>query len=180
MGSSDRVHLHLVPAHKHEAETPLPFTQGVLFPLPESDVLLFTDVAKATAHEFVRLIEESQPKWIVDVRVAPRFDFGRLTRKAAFALFEKKRSRYLDLGWKLKIDDRQDARWNPVFLAEVLSESFAEQGRAFGGPVLFLFDEKARLILAEKLLPGVLRPSPSRGWTRYIVPCAASKQASPT
>lgn len=166
-------HLRLVgPVVAHEVQTP---AQPSLFPLPERNALFFVYVARASASEFMDLIDQAQPSWVIDVRVAPRFDFGRLTRRTVFAAFASRRCAYIDLGARLQIETRQDARWNPVFVAEELSMSFKKEGKSFFGPLLFLFDDEKLLYAADEKIPGALRPSPTNGWKTFVMRCDGSR-----
>lgn len=162
-------HLRLIADPKADAAPRGSSVQGLLFPTPDRAALFFVNVAQISGSEFISLVETAHPTWVVDVRASPRFDFGRLTRQNVFALFAAQGCSYIDLGAKLKIETRQDARWNPVFLAEALSEHFRHQGTQFCGPVVLLFDDERLLLAADEKLPSALQPSPPTGWKTIVV-----------
>lgn len=176
MNDSDRFrHLRLVDhdlgqtEHSHSKVT----TQGTLFPLSDTNALFFVDVARASASTFLRLIQRAQPQFVVDIRVTPRFDFGRLNRQRVFDVFQEWRCNYVDLGWRMKVESRKDARWNPVFLAREISELFTNEA-ALKGPVVLLFDDEQLFHAAVAKLPDGLPRKSKENWTVFVERCDAN------
>ncbi len=74
-----------------------PGTQSSLFPQPKPGLIVFISFLEIHDNEFIDAIQHAQPSSIFDLRLAPRFDVGRLTRETAFALFANAHAKYFDI-----------------------------------------------------------------------------------
>jgi hypothetical protein len=72
--------------------------QQALFPWPNSRVLIFVRLPEVTDDQFVSILEKARPQFVFELRSAPRFDIGRLNRKAAFEIFRQTGAAYFDFG----------------------------------------------------------------------------------
>lgn len=114
--------------------------QRSLFVHESPSLLIFAKVDGLSQDEFYRLIVKSKPKLVLDLRVAPRFDIGTMSRKAVFALFDSIGSRYVDVSGILEIKQARDARLNPSFLGQQLKEIVFKGKTSATGPLLLLSD----------------------------------------
>ena len=64
-----------------------PGPQRGLFPRYRPGVFVFVCFPDVQEKEFVELMENARPSYVIDLRIVPRFDVGRLNRDRAFALF---------------------------------------------------------------------------------------------
>jgi len=111
-----------------------PATQGLLFPLPKRDLLIFLVVPRITEDEFRKTLEAAKPTIILELRRSPRFDIGRMNRQEAFRWFETVQSRYYDL----PSNDPREGTFDPV----ILVQSFLKgPGVRPEGPILLLINE---------------------------------------
>jgi hypothetical protein len=71
--------------------------QATLFPEARPGVVIFVCFPDVEEREFVSLLENARPSFVIDLRIVPRFDVGRLNRDRAFDLSDAMRTRYIDL-----------------------------------------------------------------------------------
>jgi hypothetical protein len=114
-----------------------------LIVVAEFDVLPVTD--------FVILCKTARPKFLFDLRKAPRFDVAHLNRRLAFDLFAGAGIQYFDLSGRLGPNGARDV----TTVAAEISRS-VEISRSSSGPILLLVDhdqfgESYVLSLIEKL-----------------------------
>jgi hypothetical protein len=70
--------------------------QSGLFPSPTGHSVIFVVIPAVSEQEFLSLVQSAQPGLAVELRQAPRFDIGNLTRKAVLQQFNDVRCTYLD------------------------------------------------------------------------------------
>lgn len=158
MSDLDRKHLRIV-----TAPAPQPAPRGQLtLPLYENSVLVLAHVTNVPEQSFLWLLAETKPDTIVDLRIVPRFDFGRLNRKAAFRLFAEMSARYYDLTHDLGISEHNDAARNPAFFAKQVDQLVSRAPRA--QRVLMLLDDAGLLDSSLKVLPTQLTAPPEGSW----------------
>ena len=160
MSDTRQKHLRVVgeppePSPAAMGQLQLPFVQDTF-------VIILADVTNAPEQEFLRLLESVRPDAVVDLRVVPRFDFGRLSRKAVFRIFEEIPAQYYDLPYSIGVTDRHHALLNPVFVAEPLTKLLARTPQA--QRVIMLLDDAAALDSSLRVLPDQLRSQPRGGW----------------
>lgn len=110
-----------------------PASQGLLFPVPSQDLLVFVVFPLANEEDFTRPLEYARPVAILELRRSPRFDVGRLNRQLAFQWFESIHSRYYDLPPMLGSADASTA--DPV---QMVARFLNESGNQVNGPVMIL------------------------------------------
>lgn len=129
-----------------------PAAQGLLFPMPKKDLLIFLFVPRVTEEEFTKILESAKPSAILELRRTPRFDIGRMNRQEAFKQFETVQSRYYDLS----SNEPRGGVFDPV----ILVQSFLEgpEGRV-DGPILLLISESPAREQSEdeKLISRIAR-----------------------
>jgi hypothetical protein len=72
-------------------------SQSSLFPEPRAGVVVFVCFPDIKETEFISLLEYARPSFVIDLRLVPRFDVGRLNRERAFQLFDAAGTKYVDL-----------------------------------------------------------------------------------
>jgi hypothetical protein len=154
----DRKHLRVVdpppsPQQDARGQLPLPFVE-------DKFVLVLAHVTNVSEQSFLWLLQEVKPDTVVDLRLVPRFDFGRLNRKRAFHLFAEMSARYYDLSHDLGISDSHDASLNPAFFAEPLDRIVS--GRPRAQRVLLFLGDAGLLARSLEVLPTRLS-TPAQG-----------------
>ncbi len=163
MSNNDRQHLQLVgpppPAIEEvdsdEGQLAFSFEQSTL-------VMILVDLTNASEAEFLYALDHVQPDIVVDLRVVPRFDFGRLNRPVVFRMFEGMSARYYDLAHTLGAENAHSARLNPAFVAEPLAKIL--QGSPSSRRVLVLLSDAKILDHSLEVFPQRM-PGPPKGGT---------------
>lgn len=112
-------------------------SQGLLFPIPRKDLLIFVVFPLVTEDDFKKALELSRPTYILELRRSPRFDIGQLNRRRAFSWFEAIHSRYYDLPSALSQVAPND---DPMGL---VSSFLKRPGATVAGPVMILVSQTA-------------------------------------
>ncbi len=113
-----------------------PASQGLLFPMPRRDLLIFLVFPFVTEDEFTKTLELTKPAAILELRRSPRFDIGQLNRQQAFRWFEAMHSRYYDLSSLLPSDEQYAA--DPV---QLVGTFLSRTGNQVAGPVMILISQ---------------------------------------
>ncbi len=111
-----------------------PTLQRMLFPLPRHGLLIFMHFPDVTEEEFRETLQSARPSFVLELRLSPRFDIGRLNRRLAFQVFQSQNATYSDLTSSLmgKLD-----------FGAVLShlKEFLERTKpSFDRPIVFLMN----------------------------------------
>lgn len=114
-----------------------PAGQGMLFPLPKRDLLIFLVFPLVTEDEFTRALELGKPAMILELRRSPRFDIGHLNRQEAFRWFEAMQSKYYDLSSALSPEEQNPA--DPVQLVGTFLNRHT--GSQVAGPIMLLLSD---------------------------------------
>ncbi len=138
--------------------------QGLLFPIPKPNVLWFVDVSALEQESLVQILQSTPPKWVIDVRAAPRFDLGRVSRMEVFRTFQQFGIRYVDLLGALAISDYRSAQLNPALLAMPINAVLRSDSITSSGPIMFLFDNRDLMDFAASELPLRFEHQPKEGW----------------
>src|SRR5262245_49979203 len=118
-------------------------TQQMLFSLPRANALLFVDVDYFSDATFREVIELSRPRWIFDMRVAPRFDNITSSRADAFLIFERYAIEYIDLLGELGVKAHRSVELNLHFISPIINKMMKMCNKPKRhGPYMFLFDKK--------------------------------------
>lgn len=128
----------------------------------DGHAMYFASVENATEGDFLEFLEVSEPDVVLDLRIVPRFDFGRLSRKSVFRIFEEMSIRYYDIPCRVGATDFNDVALNPMFLIEPLAEIL--RGRPDVRSLLILLDDGKALDISMAVLPPRLRPKPKGEW----------------
>jgi len=130
--------------------------QAALFTGPRSASAVFVSFSRLTEADFINALEYARPTLIFELRSCPRFDVGRLNRRAAFQRFEATHSRYFDL-----CADSPDVMFR-------LRELLQRFGRQITGPIMFLVDNSTTDL--ESDVAQALSETSSKAWDVCEVP----------
>ena len=147
-----------------------PAWQSTLFATEHPSLLVFVNFEHVSEADFLSFLMGARPRYVIDLRLVPRFDVGGLNRKLVFSLFAQISTQYVDLSGQLQIRHGRDARFNPALLVSYLQDSVFRAIKSPQGPIGFLvdssqFDESYIQLLAEAL-PSL----GSNGWDVLRVP----------
>lgn len=126
------------------------------FPYPETSTVFLVYVETIGRDEFARILGDSVPRWIIDVRAVPRLDTIAASRLSAFNLFEKTAATYVDLFGRLGIKSYRSAESNPAFWSSAVFNLLRNSDRK--GPYLFLFDNEQLMKTADDVLREAMLP----------------------
>ena len=59
-------------------------------------MVVFVQFSDLEDTDFVDVVNNARPAYVIDLRLVPRFDTGSLNRRLAFELFEKVQATYID------------------------------------------------------------------------------------
>lgn len=145
-------------------------TERSLFATRDTSILIFADFDNLGEAEFLSFLVAASPKWIVDLRRAPRFDVGNLNRKLVFSFFEKEGSRYFDMSGLLGASYATDVRLNPNRIcAEMRSKVFREYKKV-DGPIAFLAETAQMTSDFVDSVAANLDDLHSSGWQTMRIP----------
>lgn len=74
-----------------------PGPQAALFPATRPGLVVFVCFPDVEEDEFTAVLANAKPSFVIDLRIVPRFDVGRLNRQRVFDLFDAMGTRYIDL-----------------------------------------------------------------------------------
>lgn len=153
-------HLRLIATRNEDwgsARKPsLPKDVQLSFPYHADSTVFFLSLGSMRNDEFVRIMVEYTPRWIIDVRAVPRLDTVAASRLAAFALFKKFSASYIDLFGRLQIKSYRVAESNPAYWGKEIFNLLKNFDRK--GPYFFLFDNEQLLKVAAEILPEAMQP----------------------
>jgi hypothetical protein len=174
--SGTRAHLRTVVDAAKQGSTsvavrrPAHESQGWLF--PDQTLLGMVDMSEARAEALEGLLRTTRPRWLMDLRTVPLFDYGMMNRRRFFSLFERLGIIYRDVSGLAELSSRKDASLSSGAIAVIINELLSEHPvKRAAGPILFLLENAARAAVAEQVLPLLVQPQPEEGWTvcRYQV-----------
>lgn len=141
--------------------------QTVLFPETRPGVVVFVCFLDVEEREVVDLMERARPSFVIDLRIVPRFDVGRLNRDRAFDLFDAMKTRYVDLtGVLMSGASREDVMRS---FNELLSLSSFDPFR----PVVFLLSRPETSLATDAEVLNALAASGKRAREVMQVPAFA-------
>lgn len=134
----------------------MPTRQPMLFSEASSYTLGFIKATELDAHRLLSLIEQAKPRLIFDLRPAPNFAGGAVSRRTIFGVFERHGTEYYDVAGVLGVSARRDALLNPALLVDAIQVNILRSGKGLSGPVFFFvdddqFNEEYFSTLAERL-----------------------------
>ena len=105
----------IIEGGKSSRETDQPstfkFVQTGLFPYGAGRSVIFVYIPGITEQDFVSLVQTAQPAFAVELRRAPRFDIGRLSRETVFKWFKRANCKYLDPAPRSAVDKDDVEGW---------------------------------------------------------------------
>jgi hypothetical protein len=127
--------------------------QNTLFANDNPALIVVAEFDVLPVADFVTLLTSARPKFLFDLRRAPRFDVAHLNRRLAFDLFSGARAEYFDLSGRLGPDGARDVATAAMEISKTIGAV-----RAGSGPIVLLVDheqigEDYVLNLIEKLPP---------------------------
>lgn len=150
------VELSPEPASAELALIARPGWQSTLFATEHPSLVVFVQFERVSEADFLSVLTGGRPRYVIDLRMVPRFDLGGLNRKLVFSLFSQTSTQYVDFSGQLRIKDERDARLNPALLVPNLQKVVFRSDKAIQGPICFLvdppqFDEDYIQLLVEAL-----------------------------
>ena len=168
-GSVSRPYLRIVKIHDEVGEsgskrTATPERQPMLFSDASSYTLGFIKAAHLDADRLVNLIEEARPRLIFDLRPAPSFARGAVSRRNLFSLFDRNAVEYFDVAGVLGVTESRDGLLNPALLMDAIRVKILRTSKGLAGPVFFFVDDE---LFHEAYFTGIadrLTHQDGRGW----------------
>lgn len=147
-----RNHLKLVVTNNSHADHVMSHqtvSEGIQLRLPfedESAVILVHEMELSSPEAFDIFIERYRPKWLLDIRVAPRMDFVAPTRTLALRTLSALNVNYVDVLGRV----HDTSKW-----LQFLEDLLQSQGRVDGLYAIF-FDDTCTLRDARLHIPPLL------------------------
>lgn len=141
--------------------------QGSFLPSDDPRTLIFLEWDESSVGNLLDVFALSKPKVIFDLRVAPRFDIGPLTRKRFFELLSESNCKYIDVCGRMGVSNPNEALRNPVLVADYAGQFTAESAASNLGPFVFLHDHGAVDDEYVTALARALRVAKSSDWKVY-------------
>lgn len=159
----------VVPPPEPRPEPPPVHGQLQLFATDTPTPLLVADMGFIDEAELLSLLCDAPPRWLMDLRPLPRFDFGRLNRARVFRVFEEHGIRYRDICGTLRIYSSQDASFASGRVATEIARILVEaRADSEPGKVTVLVDSGEMAKAMAVALPAQIRPAPRGGWAVSI------------
>ena len=144
--------------------------QQTLFAVPLPNLLLFVHFDSVSESDFLAAIVNARPKYVIDLRVAPRFDLGTLNRRLVFSIFQQIGAQYYDVAGKLGVRSPRDAKLNPSFLIDELRTIVFRNKQLVEGPIAFLVGDQQADEAYETSIARNLDSLSDKGWELLRVP----------
>jgi hypothetical protein len=144
--------------------------QQSLFALSLPNLMLFIHYEVVSESDFLAAIINARPKYVLDLRIAPRFDLGTLNRQLVFSVFQQVGAQYYDVAGKLGVRSPRDAKLNPSILVDSILASVFRGNRRVEGPIVFLVADPKVDENYETLLARSLDQLTENGWEVLRVP----------
>jgi hypothetical protein len=122
-------------------------------PYLEPSTIVLANVDDVGTSQFIEILQSIKPKWIVDARVAPRFDTIAGTRSHAFRMFQWLHANYFDLFGQLGLASYRTANTNPEFWGEPMFRMIRASNTPHG-PFLILFESRELIEASKAILVG--------------------------
>ena len=155
-------HLRLV-TREQTISFSTPTSQGDLFLEANVNTLVFV-YTPGLGETFGTLLIKIRPRWVFDLRPAPRFEILGQSRKDTFALFENLKIQYIDVTGMLGVNTYKTTEMNAIFLAKTIAAAGVMGERTLKGPNVFLLDDLDYLGHIINLLPAYLQPPARKRW----------------
>jgi hypothetical protein len=151
-----------------------PTGQHTLFANALPNLIVFIHFEKVNESDFLATILNAKPKFILDLRVAPRFDIGSLNRKLTFSVFAQVGARYFDVAGNLGIRSPRDARLNPEIVVGEIRRSILQGAQQVDGPIVILLGQQQSDANYERHIGIQFESLSPIGWELMRVPASVS------
>lgn len=143
---------------------------GTLFGKADPRLLVGVDFESVVEAEFLTLLAQLRPRFLIDLRAVPRFDLGSINRRLVFSLLEQWATRYLDLSAVLSPRRGPSDELTPERVLEVLQSPPLAGRSGPQGPLLLLVDPPQFSDAYLSKLAQILEPISEGGWEIARVP----------
>jgi len=130
-------------------------------------VVVFVSFLQIEDQDFFEVMEYAQPSVILDLRVAPRFDLGKLTRSLAFQIFEQVKASYIDAASLVTTGDSHEAALNAI--RQILASSRFDLSR----PIVCLVGQPGSSVASDKEVLDLLAETGKKASEVVSVPSFA-------
>lgn len=154
-------------------------SQATLFVSKDPSLLIFASIESMAETEILSLFVNASPKTIVDLRLAPRFDFGSVTRRFMLSLFDTIGARYIALSANLGPKTFRDVLADRDSLVLELSQALTGGRGKPNGPVMLLVDSSQASDKAIEWAVTRLPPPSAVGWDLLRIPQRAGELVDP-
>ena len=137
--------------------------QRALFAVPKTNTLFLVDMSAVSDHEFLSMMRDVGPRHVLDCRVIPRFDIGRLNRKAAFRLFAERMAEYHDVFGLLGIESKRSAQLSSGEVAAFIAKLLSIGDGRLKGPLMVLLEDLDTVSVSSRVFEG-LPPTNGMEW----------------
>lgn len=146
--------------------------QNTLFATENPALIVVVEFDALPAADFVTLCTTSRPKFIFDLRKAPRFDVAHLNRRLVFDLFSGSGIQYFDLSGRLSSSGARDIANVAVEINKTVATS-----RSALGPFVLLVDHEQ---FGEEYVTGLVEELPIPPGEVWDVLKLPAKEAPPS
>lgn len=143
--------------------------QQSLFPVSGRALLVVMSPSEGTEQDFLTVLRQACPRFVFDMRLSPRFDFGSLNRKMVFDEIQGLRAQYRDYSAKFRLSGDGDWRLLPKIGGQI-SELIHENYKKSGSPIVILVEGRKNRDLLARELPRMLKLELDRDWEVFQFP----------
>jgi hypothetical protein len=163
----DQSHLRLLPAGNPNAKSE-GSVQHALFPMTASSrTVAFVQLGTSQERSLIELLDWIRPRWVIDLRPVPRFDYGTLSRRRVFAHLDRLAAVYHDMFATLGFQTRSQAQTHIDVIAEAVAQVVGQPG-AVMGPIVVLVDEPPSREETTTMPRRLLEKSPGKKWDVFV------------
>lgn len=160
----DQPHLRLLPPADPDAKSAEHSVQGTLFPMTASSwTVAFVQMTSSQERSLIELLDWIRPRWVIDLRPLPRFDYGTLSRRTVFDHLDRLAVAYCDLFATLGFQTRAQAHTHIDVIADAVARMVGQPGTAIG-PVVVLVDEPPSPEETTSVPRRLSEQSPGKKW----------------
>lgn len=136
-----------------------------MFPSHSPNMIVFVTSGQLDEGSFTHLLDSIHPSYFIDLRSAPRFDYGALNRIKAFDLFDTSDVTYFDL-------DPSDLAAFEILIKKSTEKTWAGSSGQFKkkipqtyfGPLVFVLDENANENSVKETVVDMLNNMSKKDW----------------
>lgn len=159
----DQSHLRLLPAVDPNTKSE-GSVQHTLFPMTASSwTVAFVQLSTSQERSLIELLDWIRPRWVIDLRPLPRFDYGTLSRRRVFEHLDRLAAVYHDVFATLGFQTRSQAHTHIDVIAQTVAEVVGQPGAAMG-PIVVLVDEPPSPEETTTVPRRLSEKSPGKKW----------------